>query len=182
MPRRINLSGTGLEIVLALSQSSGARASELAAILQLPLTTVDAAVRVLVNLGVLERDARRRRYTLRTQHAALAELVALAERMPAAERAMDIVLRASDAVGFAGRDGEGYIVVFEPTAGMQREALEGALERIGTGRDPALHVIRFGAAEFDRLLRVVPSLRARAVASNHVKGHLGRARARPASA
>ncbi len=182
MPRRINISGTGLEIVLALSQSPGARATELAAVLELPLTTVDAALRVLVTLGIVERDASHRRYTLRAQHAAYAELIALAERMPSMQRAMDVVLRANDAVDFAARDDDGYIVAVEPEAGADLDALDGALERINAGREEAPQVMRFDVGDFNRLLRVVPSLRARAVAARTVTGSTRRQRARRATA
>ncbi len=186
MQQRISLSPTGLEVLLALSQSpQGARMKSIAASLDVSTTQVEAALRAMVGLGIVARMATGHRYTLRNDHPALPELVTLAARMSAPARAIDIVLRSNDTIRFAWRDTEGYIVVVAAEDPVDprdsSELLEMVVPQIRLGRPDVPAIERFEAHEFARLMKVAPSLRMRIASAAQVKGAAQFATPKPAA-
>src|SRR5438876_1251141 len=112
MPQRLNISPAGLDLLLALSQRpSGTRLSELAEILAKPPSSIQSALRPLITYGVVVRtEGRRPRYRAAADHPAQAEFVRLAGRLAEPRRAIEILLRANEAIGAAWRDEDGFIV------------------------------------------------------------------------
>lgn len=142
---RLVSSERALEVALALTQRpDGLTLSQLAGTLDLPTSTAQGAIEILVDDGLVHRDGPGRApYRLRTDHPAAGALAVFAARAIGSDRAIAIVLRASPAVEFAGVDGSGYLYVArrfeEPSDGARlAEALGTILDR----REPAISVLR----------------------------------------
>jgi predicted nucleotidyltransferase len=181
---RLISSGPALDLVLALTQRrEGGRLAELAAAADLPLSTAQTAMRLLVSDRVVAPEGEHRpRYRLRAQHRASDAIVRLAARHAAPLRAHDIVLRANPAIEFAARDRDGYVVVEHPLADPRDlVALDHVAGLIGRGSDAA-RVTRYTHHDLvDRLREDVGPLR-RAEAATRLKGSLARSFSAPASA
>lgn len=169
-------SALALDLLLALTQCrDGARLAELASALDVPLTSAQRAVRVLLADGVAERESRvRPRYRLRPDRPGLGVLIDLAFLASPSDRTVPIVLRASPAVEFAARDREGYIVVEHPLADPRDEvALDDALLRLERAGHKVL-VLLVGHHEAIARVREDATLRSRAARAVILKGSLAR--------
>jgi len=107
-------SGPALDVVLALTQRrGGGRLAELAAAADVPLSTAQTAMRLLLADGIVSRDrGHRPRYRLRAEHRASDAIVRLSARHAAPPHALDVLLRANPSVEFAARDPEGNVWCF----------------------------------------------------------------------
>ena len=165
------------EVVVALSQRPGAKLSEIAEALAAPLTSVQRAVQTLVADDLVAADADRAPgYLTNADHPAADALTAFSLRVLPAQRAMDIVARTNPATYFAGRDDEGYIVVFSPFAEPADAAkLEATLERINRSRRDGVPYELIEREDLKRRLLDDLALRERGLRMVEVKGSAVRA-------
>ena len=165
-------SRAALELALALAQRpDGARLAELAEATRRPLTTIQKAVSILVDDGVVDRErSRRPRYRGRPDTHLLEPILDLAARQLPAARVMEVTLRANPAVEFAARDRRGYIVVESAQAEpAHRIALDEALARVARAR-PLPAVTRYEHDALARQLRDDRSPRRRASRATILRG------------
>lgn len=160
--------GLGALCLLALSQlPDGARLSDIARAIDRPLSSAQSSLGLLVRIGLLDRS-RGKPPTYRLTPAGrgkIADTIATA-RHDDPDRARDVLLRASSSVAMAVRDDAGYVVVRrddDPRA----ESLDRIVTLIPI--EAALAWSTFGDAEFRRILRIAPDLRARIGAAEMVK-------------
>ncbi len=118
---RLVASEHGLRVLIALSQRpDGLRPSEVAAILEVPFSSADRALRLLDDDGLAARQDRR--FALKSDARARAAVeFALAMVEPPA--ALAAIARANSAVEFAGMDDEGGVLVIRRFAEPADEAL-----------------------------------------------------------
>ncbi len=173
------LSPLAIEVALALGQEpAGLRLTELAAGIGAPVSSVQTALRSLMETGVVERvDRQPPGYRLVEDHPATADLVNLAARLTPPELTLGIVLRSCRSVLYAGRDALGVVVAIDPAADPDdRARLLATLDRLRS--DPRLtgSIAVFEGDELARLVRVDLALRARLVAAEPVRGRLSHLR------
>jgi hypothetical protein len=181
--RRLTLTPISFDIVVALGQlPDGLRLSTLAQAIGSPVSSVQAALRVLVGNGLAARvgDAPPH-YRLAPDHPAADALLQLALVLPDAARATAIAVRASPAVELAVVDSAGFVVALSRGAGPdERVRLTGMLDVIAAARADAPPVEFFDHAEMARLLAVSIGLRDRIRRAVVIKGRLPRGKAAPA--
>jgi hypothetical protein len=173
------LSPLAIEIALALGQeAAGLRLTELAAAIGAPVSSVQTALRSLIETGIVERtDRQPPGYRLVEDHPATADLVNLATRLTPPELSLAIVLRSCRSILYAGRDALGIVVAVDPAADREdRARLLATLDRLRS--DPRLggSIAVFEGDELARLVRVDLGLRARLVAAEPVRGRLSHLR------
>lgn len=168
--------GRILELVVALSQRpEGSRLSEVASVLQVPLSSAQRAVGRLIEEGLV-RTLPGRRHAIASEHPAGAALVEFALRKLPLREALDLVCRASPAVEFAARNEAGYLVVLSPFAEPADAArLHDAFERIGRGRRERVAIEVLERSDLRRRLLDDPELRDRGLGMAAVKGAAMRA-------
>lgn len=174
---RLIASRHALEAVLALDQRPGGlRLAEVAAILGVGPSSAQRALELLVSDGLVSRaGAGGRLYRLELGHPAAEALVALAGRGLPVETAIDLVCRANPAVEFAGRNGEGYLLVTRRLADPADEArLERAIAAIDADRADARPIARYGHDEIRDLLLTDRRPRDRAMKMTVVRGSVDR--------
>ncbi len=173
------LSPLAIEVALALGQErSGLRLAELAAGIGAPVSSVQTALRSLIETGIVERIERQPPgYRLVDDHPATADLVNLASRLTPPDLALAIVLRSCRSVTWAARDGLGVVVALDPAADPDDRArfLE-TIEHLRADPRLASSITIFEADELARLLRVDLALRARLAAAEPLRGRLSRLR------
>ena len=170
---RIVSSPLALDVLLALSQRrDGASLSEIARAVDAPLPSVQVAVRLLVEDGLLSKDRQRRpRYRTSAGHRASDALLALAARAADPSRAIDVTVRANPSIEFAARDRRGYLLVESPLADPRDVLLlDQGLARI----NGAILLERTSHADVVHCLREDPALRERARRATIIKGRLAR--------
>jgi predicted nucleotidyltransferase len=148
---RLVASEHGLRALIALSQrADGLRPAEVAAILQVPFSSAERALRVLDDDGLAER--RDRWFALRTDaRADAASRFALAMVEPA--DGLAAIARANPAVEFAGTDDQGAVVVVRRFAEPADQALLlNALAELGALRPGFQVELLDKSALRDRLL------------------------------
>lgn len=165
------------EVVAALTQRpAGARLSEIAAALGAPMSSVQRAVTSLSEERLVEAaEERGHHYSINAQHPAADGLTEFALRSLPVERAMDTVLRASNAVEFAGRDAAGYLAVLSPFAEPADIArLTSTLDRIVRSRGDAIPFEVMERSDLKDRLRDDLDIRERGLRMTAVKGSLVR--------
>lgn len=165
--------GRNDEAVAALSQMrSGMELAQLAAAMGAPLTSAQRAASSLVSDGFARvHDGPRPRIALVPDHPAAPERLQLALRILPLPRAMDIVLRASPAVEFAGDDDSGHVVVLSPFAAPDDIVrLRSTVVRIQAGRDEARPVTIMERNEVRESAQDDPSLRERGLRLRVITG------------
>jgi len=175
--RRLTLSPIGLDIILAASQVPlGIRLTDLATVIGSPVSSVQAALRVLVLNGLIRRQGGTApRYGLAPSHPAHEQLVALATVLPEAENAIAIILRANPSVGFAAVDATGFIVAVDDAGPSETEQLlERHLSLIGQTHDRLPAIVRIPAIEFSRLVAIDLELLSRLGKAVVLKGSIPR--------
>ena len=174
---RLIASPLALALVLALDQHpGGARLSELASAVGSPLSSLQRALEALLaDRFVGRRGNGRPRYRLEPSHPAHDALVELAARLPDQDRALEVVLRASPAVEFAARDGDGLLIVLrafaDPAALL---ALDRALGRIVAGRTDAPALLRLDHGDLVREPTQASRHRSRAIRATPIRGTIAR--------
>jgi predicted nucleotidyltransferase len=148
---RLVASEHGLRALVALSQRpDGLRPAEVAAILGVPFSSAERALRVLDDDGLAER--RDRRFALRSAARARAA-VRFALGMVEPAEALALLARANPAVEFAGTDDHGAVLVIRRFAEPADEALlRGALAELGALRPDFRVELLDKSALRDRLL------------------------------
>jgi hypothetical protein len=174
MAAPLSISALSLDLAVALAQRPrGAGSTELARIVDGPKTTVQSALRVLAQHGLVARSGRQ--FTLARQRPGVEELVTLALRLPEPEAAIRLVLRASDVVEFACIDPGGFIVGERlHVEGDEMEAFETSLQTIAQERADVLPVLRFELGELVRITHSAIGLRTRVAGAEIVKGRVRR--------
>jgi len=171
--RRLTLTPIGLDVVIALSQAPGGmRLSSLAHAIGSPLSSVQAALRILVANDLAMRDETPPpSYRLAAGHPAHDRLIGLARVLAEPAHALGITLRANEAVEFAAVDRGGFVAAIaeDPPAGA-RSRLNAALEDIRAARLGTPPVDMSDTGQFARLLDVSIGLRARVAAAVAIKG------------
>src|SRR5664280_3411667 len=118
---RLVASEHGLRALIALSQRpDGLRPAEVAAILDVPFSSAERALRVLDDDNLVER--RDRRFALRSEARAYAA-VRFALAMVDPVEALALLARANPAVEFAGTDDQGAVLVIRRFAEPADQAL-----------------------------------------------------------
>ncbi|MBI4728442.1 MAG: nucleotidyltransferase domain-containing protein [Acidobacteria bacterium] len=166
-----------LRVALALDQRpEGLRLAQLAAVLQVGLSSAQRAIEFLLSDGLAVRRGRRGGpIRLETAHPAAAALVQLAVRALPVEAAIDLVSRSNAAVEFAGRDSEGYMLVVRRLPDPADEArLQRALAAINADRRDSRPVTGYGHDAVRRILTESRELRDRAAAMTIVRGSVDR--------
>jgi hypothetical protein len=171
--RRLTLTPIGFDIVIALSQAPGGmRLSSLSHAIGSPLSSVQAALRILVANELTERhESPPPSYRLAAGHPAHDRLIALARVLAEPTHALAITLRANEGVVFAAADHGGFMAALadEPPPGA-RPRLNAALDEIRAARSGTPPVEVTDVGEFARLLDVSIGLRARVAAAGALKG------------
>jgi uncharacterized protein len=148
---RLVASEHGLRALIALSQRpEGLRPAEMAAILEIPFSSAERAVRVLEDDGLAER--RDRRFALMTDARARAA-VRFALAMVDPVEALAVLARVNRAAEFAGTDSQGAVVVIRRFAEPADEApLFAALADLGALHPDLLVELLDKSALRERLL------------------------------
>jgi hypothetical protein len=175
--RRLTLTPIGLDIVIALGQlPDGLRLSTLAHAIGSPVSSVQAALRVLVSNGLAVRVGEAPpHYRLAAEHPASGALSNVALALPDAAHATAISARANPAVDLAVVDSAGFVLAVASTATPDdRVRLTGTLAAIRAIRPDAPPVEIFDAGELTRLLAVSIGLRDRIKRAVVLKGRVPR--------
>lgn len=175
--RRLALTPIGLDVVAALAHDPGGmRLTPLAATMGSPVSSVQAALRILMANDLVVSDAGvPPNYSL-SDHPARDALVNLAVVLPEPIHALGLVLRASRAVSVATVDRDGFVAGLDPAAPAGvRQRLTASLEAIRHARNSAPPVQVSELAELKRMANVSVGLRARLVSAVALKGRPDRA-------
>ena len=178
--RRLTLTPIGLDVVAALAHDpDGLRLTPLSQAIGSPVSSVQAALRILMANRLVTRDAAVPPQYALADHPAAGALVELALVLPEAAHAMGVTLRASRAVAFAAVDRDGFI------AGLEERGMAGTHERltrslasVAAARSDAPPVQLLTIDELTRLSTVSLGLRARLASAVVLKGRLDPAGAR----
>ena len=173
------LSPLAIEVALALGQArSGLRLAELASGVEAPVSSVQTALRSLIEAGIVERLERQPpTYRLVEDHPATLDLVNLAGRLTPPDLSLGIVVRSCPAVLYAACDALGVVVALDPAAAEEdRARLRATIERLKADRRCSSAIAVFETAELARLLRVDLALRARLAAAEPLRGRLSSVR------
>lgn len=185
-PRRLTLTPISFDIVVALGQcGDGLRLSPLAQAIGSPISSVQAALRILVATRLAERvDVTPPYYRLNRANPGHAHLLGLATVQPEPAHVVAILLRANPAVVFAVVDAGGFIagLAAHGDGGIEadRDRLLGSLDEIRDARDDVPPVELFDHDELTRHLAVSVGLRDRVRAAIVLKGRIPRASSTPA--
>lgn len=174
--RRLALTPIGLDVVAALAHDPlGMRLTPLAVAIGSPVSSVQAALRILLANKLVDRDHQTPPLYALATHPAREALVQLSLLLPEAAHVLGVVLRASDAVAVAVADRDGFCAWLEPGADdLMRGRLEGSLAMIARARPDAPPVQVADLGEWQRLASVSVGTRARLHAAVVLKGNIER--------
>jgi uncharacterized protein len=176
-----NYGGRALQAVVALAQRpEGLRLTELNEAIDAPLTSAQRALeslRIGKLVDAVSQPGEDRRYRLNSEHPAVDEFARYAERALPMGAAMDIAVRSSRSVQFAGSDEHGYLIVASPfDEPSERLRLVEALDRITRDRNrPIVYEILEREDVRERLREGDNDLRRRGLGLRVVKGSAVRA-------
>ena len=177
--RRLALTPISLDVIAALAHDpSGLRLTPLSQVIGSPVSSVQAALRVLLANGLVHRDAQQPPAYRPTEHPAVEPLIDLALLLPEPAHALGVALRASTAVVYAVVDRDGFVAAVEGS--VEDAARARLLRTIGTisgARSDAPPVQLMGPEELARLVVVSVGSRARLTSAVPLKGrldHVGR--------
>ena len=182
--RRLALTPIGLDVVAALAHDpEGLRLTPLAAAIGSPVSSVQAALRILLANELVVRDAGQPPLYSLAPHPARDALIDLAVLLPEAVHALGVILRSSRAVVLATVDREGFHAGLDPAAqAAAKERLMTSLATIADARADAPSVHVSDLPELMRMASISVGFRARIVSAVPLKGHfdLGSSRGRTA--
>ncbi|HSK51388.1 MAG TPA: hypothetical protein VLA44_01435 [Clostridia bacterium] len=172
-PRRLTLTPISFDIAIALGQlPEGLRLSPLAHAIGSPVSSVQAALRILVSTGLAVRTRTTPpMYRLAEDHPAVEPLVTLSIVVAEPAHALAILLRANPAVRFAAVDSRGFVVALSGEPGDDRVRLDRAMEAVRGARIEVPRVELFEEQELGRHLAVSVGLRDRVRSAIVLKGH-----------
>jgi hypothetical protein len=183
--RRLTLTPLGLDVIAALAHDRrGIRLTPLATIIGAPVSSTQAALRILIRHGIVATVREDVPVYQLDHHPARDSLVDVAITTTDPTQAIATVLRSSAAVGLALVDEQGFVVGVDPAAYDEDQAtLLASLERIRRAHPEAPPLQVNALDELARLLRVSIGSRARLVKAVALKGSLQLlAASRPATA
>ena len=170
--RRLALTPIGLDVVAALAHDpDGLRLTPLAAAIGSPVSSIQAALRILMANELVVRDTGQPPLYALAAHPAREALIDLAVLLPEAVHSLGLILRSSRAVVLAIVDREGFHAGLDPAAPTAaRERLMTSLAAIADGRAdaPTVHVSEL--AELMRMASISVGFRARLVSAVPLKG------------
>lgn len=174
--RRLALTPIGLDVVAALAHdANGMRLTPLATAIGSPVSSVQAALRILLANGLVVRDRQSPPLYALAPHPARAALIELALLLPEPAHVLGVVLRASGAVDVAVVDRDGFVAGLEPAADeASRVRLDGSLAAIARARPDAPPVQVADISEWQRLASVSVGTRARLLSAVVLKGGIDR--------
>lgn len=174
--RRLALTPIGLDVVAALAHDPhGMRLTPLAAAIGSPVSSVQAALRILLANGLVVRDRQAPPLYALAPHPARDPLVHLALLLPEAAHVLGVVLRASTAVAAAVVDRDGFVAGLEPDADADgRGRLAQSLALIADARREAPPVQVADVGEWQRIASVSVGTRARLQSAVLIKGTIER--------
>jgi hypothetical protein len=171
--RRLALTPISLDVVAALAHDpDGMRLTPLAHAIGSPVSSVQAALRILLANDLIARDADQPpRYRL-AAHPAAEALVEFAVLLPEPAHVLGVVLRASPAVLYAAADRAGFVVAVEPGSGPARDRLDRTLAIVRDARSDVPPVEQSELPELARIVAVSVGLRSRLDSAVTLKGRL----------
>lgn len=174
--RRLALTPIGLDVVAALAHDPlGMRLTPLAVAIGSPVSSVQAALRILLANGLVVRDHQTPPLYALAPHPARDALIQLSLLLPEAAHVLGVVLRASSAVAVATVDLDGFAAGLEPaTDEVLRARLEDSLATIARARPDAPPVQLADLGEWQRLASVSVGTRARLQSAVVLKGAIDR--------
>lgn len=174
--RRLALTPISLDVVAALAHDpAGLRLTPLAQVMGSPVSSVQAALRVLLANGLVDRDGGQPPAYRLTSHPAVASLVDLSILLPEPTHTLGLVLRASSVVSYAAVDRDGFVAAVEGTLGEPaHDRLLRTLATVADAHPGAPPVQRMAADELARLVAVSVGSRARLASAVVLKGRLER--------
>lgn len=174
--RRLTLSPISLDIVAALAHDpQGLRLAPMAAAIGSPVSSVQAALRILLANGLAVRDGQAPPHYALTDHPARDPLIDVALLIPEPSHALGVILRTSRAVAFASVDRDGFMAGLDPDApDAARERLLRSLATISGARDDVPRVQVADLEELVRLVSVSMGSKARVASAIVLKGHRDR--------
>ena len=175
--RRLTLTPISFDIVAALGQlPGGLRLSPLALAIGSPVSSVQAALRILVATRLAERvEAAPPHYRLDVKNPAHEHLLGLSMIQPDPAHVVAILLRANPAVTFAAVDAGGFVASVLATsgeAGTDHDRLTSALGAIRAARDDVPPVELHEHEELARHLAISIGLRGRIRSAIVLKGRV----------
>ena len=172
--RRLTLTPISFDIVAALGQvPDGLRLSPLAQAIGSPVSSVQAALRILVASGLADRlGPAPPHYRLAPTHPARDHLHRLSLVLPEPAHVIGIVLRASPAVSFACVDAAGFVAALPGGAPAARAEFLAALDSIRSDHPDVPPVDLHDADELARLITVSIGLRDRVREAIVLKGRV----------
>jgi hypothetical protein len=175
--RRLTLTPISFDIVVALGQlPDGLRLSPLAQAIGSPVSSVQAALRILVATRFAERvEAAPPHYRLDVTNPAQGHLLGLSMIQPDPAHVVAILLRANPAVTFAAVDAGGFVASVlgaSGEAGTDHDRLTSALAAIRAARDDVPPVELHEHEELARHLAISVGLRGRIRSAIVLKGRL----------
>lgn len=182
--RRLTLTPISLDVITALAHDpDGLRLTPLAAAIGAPVSSVQAALRMLMANDLVRRDRETPPGYALAPHPARDTLVQTSILLPDASHALGVALRSSRAVAFAAVDRDGFIAGLDPSApAAAQERLAATLEGLPAARPETPPVEVMPLDELLRMRGVSIGLRARLDSAIIVKGSLGRSPARTQAA
>lgn len=174
--RRLALTPIGLDVVAALAHDpDGMRLTPLAVAIGSPVSSVQAALRILLANGLVIKDRQTPPLYALAPHPARDPLVQLSLLLPEATHVLGVVLRASGAVAVAVVDRDGFAAGLDPDANVDlRRRLEESLALIAVARPDAPPVQIADLGEWQRIASVSVGTRARLQAAVVLKGTVER--------
>jgi hypothetical protein len=175
--RRLTLTPISFDIVVALGQlPDGLRLSPLAQAIGSPVSSVQAALRILVATRFAERvEAAPPHYRLDVTNPAYEHLLGLSTIQPEPAHVIAILLRANPAVTFAAVDAGGFVASVLGTsgeAGTDHDRLTSALATVRAAREDVPPVELHEHDELARHLAISVGLRGRVRSAIVLKGRV----------
>jgi hypothetical protein len=170
--RRLALSPISFDIVVALAHDpAGLRLTPMANAIGSPVSSVAAALRILLANGLATRNREVPSLYALADHPARTALVEASLLLPEAAHVLGILLRTSSAVAFAAVDRDGFVAGLDPTADpAARERLLRSLATIAGARDDAPKVQVADVPELARMTSVSVGSMARIASAVLLKG------------
>ncbi|MEX2183880.1 MAG: helix-turn-helix domain-containing protein [Chloroflexota bacterium] len=170
--RRLALSPISFDIIVALAHDpAGLRLTPMANAIGSPVSSVAAALRILLANGLATRDHDVPPQYALSDHPARGSLVEASLLLPEAAHILGILLRTSSAVAFAAVDRDGFVAGLDPAADpTARERLLRSLATIAGSREDAPRVQVADVPELTRLTTVSVGSMARIASAVLLKG------------
>ena len=172
--RRLALTPIGLDVITALAhEPAGLRLTPLAQVIGSPVSSVQAALRILLANRLVRRDGDQPPTYRLAPHPARDALIDVSLLLPEPAHAIGLLLRASGAVRYAVVDRDGFVAGVEDVIGEPaHDRLVRSIATISTSRTDAPPVQLASMDELVRLTAVSIGSRARLASAIPLKCRL----------